>query len=894
MNKKLILLFIIIFTYNLHTLYSLDPGSQLWYSGFNGGISAQGYAGIGAKKSGFYSFINPATSATVENIRIFTSGNIMDTNWGGSFGISSPIKPGGTLYVGSQFLSFDETSMTHIGYGKKVRSDLAFGIEGILTIHPSALKNGIGGGLSLGVLWMPKDFSPITDSKIWGFTDFSLGGTIKTIFFPTGQLCFNPIPEMLFQIGMEATFLKYKMINWRFLVDYTIGFVPLSTPEVQFQTWMSLGTVWAFWDIWDISMGLILGNNGLGFGANQLIPFTFGTALGYEWDHFSFKFSYAFGANKFFEETEYLNTIGLELGIGTKKSTNMSAILNVLNSENSTNYFSPNNDLIQDDVYLLPSIIGSLPVNAWRINILDSKGKVIRTFEDNKQKIDKKFTANQFFYNYFSPTTSYNLPSKIVWDGKDNNNKIAPEGTYYAVMHLRYSEDQSTTSATNTIILDITKPSAKLSISEKDRFVYLGDDPTSSFTIKQELSSTDPWSAKFIDNIDNKKIDDWVWGIEKAPPTNTWQLKNPKRINIASGEFSYIVTSYDKAGNFTEESITNIIIETKERTTKITSKQLKFSPNEDGFLDTILIDVDYITTAGLQKSCLIVYNTTGQKIYSQEQNIAKLSTNLIWDGKNNAKKIASDGQYLIILEQHFIDKQIDTAPLIVYLDTTAPIFDTQFSPNRFSPDSDGIDDVLKIDFFAEDLHNISNWTITIKNKEEILQTFKGTTNKTKLFWYPNSDSPLKSHDTLSFEIYLQDTLGNKIDTLFHQIKIDLLTDFSDKNLITTETIAYFEPGMGIISGQIFTYLDEVWLYYQENPQDKIKILTQAYYEESEHSKTEAYKLGIMRGDAIKQYLINKGIQEKNIEVEVQAYDETNSKKQKTLRQAKIYITKIPK
>ena len=894
MNKKIILLFVIIFSHNINILHSLAPGSQLWYSGFNSKIAAQGYAGIGAKNSGFYSFLNPATSATVEDIRIFTSGNIIDTNWGGSFGISAPVKPGGTLYVGSQFLSFDDTSMTHMGYGKKVRSDLAFGIEGILTIHPSALKNNIGGGFSLGVLWMPKDFSPITDSKPWGFTDFSLGGTIKTVFFPTGEVCFNPIPEMLFQIGMEATFLKYKILDWKFLLDYTIGFVPLSTSYAHLQTWMSLGTVWSLWDIWDISAGVILGNHGLGAGSNQLLPFTFGTALGYEWDHFSFKFSYAFGANKFFEETEYLNTIGLELGIGTKKSTNMSAILTVLNSENSTNYFSPNNDFIQDEVYLLPNIIGSLPVNAWRINILDSKGKVIRSFEDNKQSIDNEFTANQFFYNYFSSTTSYNLPSKIVWDGKDNNNKIAPEGTYYAMMHLRYNEDQSLISATNTIILDITKPSAKLSISETNRFVYLGDDPRSSFTIEQELSSIDPWSAKFVDNSDNKKIDDWVWGIGKTPITNTWQLKNPKRINLASGDYSYIVTSYDKAGNFTEEKITNIIIETKGRKTKITSKQLKFSPNDDGFLDTVLIDIDYVTRAGLQKSCLIVYNQSGQKIYSQAQDITNPTTKSIWEGRNKNSKTAPDGQYLIVLEQHFIDKQIDTAPLIVYLDTTPPIFDTEISPKRFSPDGDGIDDVLKIDFFAEDLHNISNWTISIKHKDEILHSFKGATNKGKLFWYPNSDSPLKSKDTLSFEIFLQDTLGNTIDTVFHQIKIDLLTDFSDKNLIITETIAYFEPGMGVIAGQTFPYLDEVWSYYQENPQDKIKILSQAYYEESEHSKTEAYKLGITRGDAIKEYLINKGVQEKNIDIEVQAYDEKNPKKQKTLRQAKIYITKIPK
>lgn len=887
MHKKIILLFIITLTNNLNMLNALDPGSQLWYSGFNSGIAAQGYAGVGSKNSGFYSLLNPASSATTENIRFFSSGNIIGDDWGGTFGISSPIKPGGTLYVGSQYLSFDETSMTHIGYGKKIRSDLAFGIEGILTIHPTALKNNIGGGFTLGLLWLPKDFIPI--SKGWGFIDFSIGGTFKTIFFPTAKTCFNPIPEMLLQFGMEATFMKYKNAQWKFVLDYSIGFVPLSSPDIHLQTWLSIGTTLTFWNVWNLSVGTILGNHGLGFGVNQLLPYTFGTALGYEWDHFSFKLAYAFGGSEFFDKTEYLHTIGLELGIGTKKSTNMSAVLSVLYNENSTNYFSPNKDLIQDLVYLLPSIVGTFPIDAWRINIINTKGQVVRTFEDQLQKVDNKFTAKRFFYNYFLPTTSNNIPTKIIWDGLDNDNKIVPEGSYSVIMYARYNENQSLTSSTNTIIVDLTKPTAKLSITKKNRFLYLGDDPTMAFTVDQQLSSIDPWSAKLIDNTDNKKIDDWYWKEGKAPTNNSWQLQNPKRINIASGTFSYIVTSYDKAGNFNEQIISNITIETQARKPKITSKKINFSPNNDGEFDIISINVDYTAILGLERSYLVVYDETGKKIYSQEQNINNLPSLLTWNGKNNDHKIASDGQYLIVLEQHYTDKQIDSPPLIVTLDNTPPLFDIQFSPKRFSPNSDGIDDVLKIDFSAKDIHNISNWIISIKYKDKVIHTFKGTTNTNRFFWYP--DTKVKSAEILDFEIFIQDTLGNNINKKFHEIQIDILTDLKDKNLIITENIAYFEPEFGIISDQLFAYLDELWSYYKMNPQDNIKILAQAYYQEAQSSKTEAYKLGIIRGNAIKQYLISKGINTKNIEIEIKIYDEKDPKKQKELRQPKIYIDK---
>ena len=49
--------------------------------------------------------------------------------------------------------------------------------------------------------------------------------------------------------------------------------------------------------------------------------------------------------------------------------------------------------LIQDLVYLLPSIVGTFPIDAWRINIINTKGQVVRTFEDQQQKVDNTDTS---------------------------------------------------------------------------------------------------------------------------------------------------------------------------------------------------------------------------------------------------------------------------------------------------------------------------------------------------------------------------------------------------------------------------------------------------------------------------------------------------------------------
>lgn len=885
------LLFLIIF-FVYPTNAQLKPGSQLWYSGFNSGVAGQGFGGVASKYSGFYSFINPANSATTENIRFFTSGNMSLPNWGGSFGISTPVAYGGTLYAGSQYLSFDGTSLNHIGYGKKVRSDLAFGIEGLITIHPNATKNNIGGGFNIGFLWLPKDFIPIKNG--WGLVDFSLGTKWQTVFYPTSGLCFNSTPEMIFQVGVEATFMDFGVARWRFITDYAIGFIPLSTSNlVRFQTWLSIGNTWTFWNIWDISLGFIFGNNGLGFGPNELLPFTLGTALGYEWTSFSIKVSYAFASQKFFNnQIDYIHTIGLEMGVGKKNTTNMQVLLVTQDPINNTNYFSPNQDLIKDTVTFLPKTLGPLSVSAWRITILDLEGKVVKTLEDDTLTLESAYSAYDFFINYFTTPTLHNIPQTITWDGTDNNNQLLPEGIYQAFLQVRFNNNELALSKVNIIELDITPPLAELTIEEK--FIYLGDNPNITLDIKQQLSKEDLWTAYLVDNEDNKTIAEWNWENE-TPKLNQWKLNNPNRINVATGDFSYIVTSHDKAGNSTTLTINDIIIETDPRLLSINTEQTSFSPNNDNYLDNITIVPEYGPLSGLNKSSLVIYNESGMTIYNRDLSITDLPSLLIWDGKNNQNDLVTDNNYIMVLEQHYNDKkQINSKPLLVNLDTTPPSFSARFSPIRLSPDNDGIDDYLKIDFLTEDLHNISNWVIFVKNERgDTLTELKGKEETDIISWIPSAKDELNSTDLISFYIAIQDVLGNKQEFRFHQIRIDILTDNKDTNLIKTKSIPYFREGTAILEQNLLTYLDEVWSYYQYHPQDKITILTQSYYEESNQRRDfeQPNRLAINRAESMKNYLINKGINPKNIDTKVNVFDEKNEKKQQLLRQAKIYIEK---
>ncbi|MGL4560764.1 MAG: hypothetical protein ACRCV0_00545 [Brevinema sp.] len=888
MKKKIIILLFLLFQPTSLYFSQIKPGSHLWFSGFDAGVSSQGFGGVASKDSAFFSSVNPATIATINNLRVFSSGSIESPFFGVTFGIASPISPGGNLYASTEYLHYDQTALTRIGYGKKVRSDLAFGMEGLLNFHNDPLKFHVGGGFSLGVLWMPKDFIPFEYG--WGFKDFSFGSKIKLVFFPTSGVSQNIYPQFIIQNGIEATFMDYGATRWGLVMDYAIGAVPLPrNKDSHFITWFSLATRFTFWKVWDISVGTVLGTFNLGFGNHKILPFTLSTALGHEWDSFSVKARYNLGAHVFFNKLEYRHTLGIELGFGYKNKRALKATLSVENNKNGTNYFSPNEDLIDDTVTLLPYVIETNNINAWRLNIEDQQGNLVKTFEGKYEKLEDNYTVGDFFKAYFLPNKSTLIPQKIVWNGKDNKKQQVSDGIYHATLQLRYNENEITTSDTNIIIVDNTKPTATITPSVKT--LYLGDDPKQRLIFTQEMS-VDPWRVKFVDQSDQTLLADWVWKENEAPITNVWELKNPLRVNVASGLYSYIACSIDKAGNISTIIISNIGIETKPRKPSITSDIKSFSPNHDDEFDFVKIFPGDNATIGLVSSKVLIYNSSGDIVKSNIIDVNNIPSLLIWDGKDGNSKKLDDGSYFFVLENEFDDKQIfHSNPLIIELDTSIPSFTLNYSPKRFSPDKDSINDNLNIFFKTEDVTGIGAWTISLRDQDgKTLKEFTGDQAEKSFSWIPDKGT-LNGGDVINLDLKIVDVLKNKLEYTIAKIKIDVLLDIYEKNLILTTNTAFFSEGKGVLEKEGFAYLDNIWDLVSDHKTDILVIKTGASFYESSNSEYEANRLALLRAESIKAYLIKKGISEKNIRIDINIANEMNMKKQENLRRIRILLEK---
>ena len=115
-----------------------------------------------------------------------------------------------------------------------------------------------------------------------------------------------------------------------------------------------------------------------------------------------------------------------------------------------------------------------------------------------------------------------------------------------------------------------------------------------------------------------------------------------------------------------------------------------------------------------------------------------IENTFVWDGKDSSNKISADGSYYAVLtiNNNFGNPDVFKSKTFS-IDTMPPKVNVSMTPSLFSPDNDGIDDILTINLIADDVTGIKNWAVSIltpDGKKDFI-TFKGTgAPKDKISW----------------------------------------------------------------------------------------------------------------------------------------------------------------
>ena len=134
------------------------------------------------------------------------------------------------------------------------------------------------------------------------------------------------------------------------------------------------------------------------------------------------------------------------------------------------------------------------------------------------------------------------------------------------------------------IVVDNTPPILQVSLPYSV-FSPNGDSSQDVLQIYQTKSSSEElWEGVFYDSA-GTKIRQYSW--KKLAVPFQWDGKNDAGDLLGDGEFSYVISSTDAAGNTGQKKVEGIRIDNRSYPISIAPEFDAFSPNGDGVKDTV-------------------------------------------------------------------------------------------------------------------------------------------------------------------------------------------------------------------------------------------------------------------------------------------------------------------
>lgn len=449
-----------------------------------------------------------------------------------------------------------------------------------------------------------------------------------------------------------------------------------------------------------------------------------------------------------------------------------------INISIDSNAFSPNGDGSKDTITLTPSIPVTVGLTSWKIDILSKSGDTVRTLGGG---------------NRIDP---------IVFDGKLPSGQTMKEGEWQAVISAVYINGHAPVAKSPLFTLDVTAPEARTRANNAI-FSPVGDGKLDTVTFTQQASEEPSWTGRIVALDKNLTPTDKTirtYTFASTPDTSLiWDGRDETGKLASDGQYGYILTATDRAGNTGSSPLTRVELNTEKADLILQANLTAFSPNGDGVRDSIIFTPILKAATAVAEYQLAITDPTGKtvKTFAGKGTVPpSFSWNGIADPISGATvgERLPDGMYGASLAVTLINQQTSRSLAPSFeIDTRFPSMELSAPYLVFSPNGDGARDALPI---AQISSREELWTgMIVSDKKNTVKTFQWNGQSPSFEWNATDDAGNRVADgNYTYVVESTDRAGNKTRTQLAGIIVDSRVP---KAFITAEHAAFSPNADGL-------------------------------------------------------------------------------------------------